>query len=89
VIPDNSDEAPMLILCGTGKTGRRLVERLTARGRAMRVGSRSAAPPFDVEDRSTVFMSTLAARSVPQEAEDAPETAATGIWDVPALAGVL
>jgi hypothetical protein len=88
VIPDNSDEAPMLILCGTGKTGRRVVERLTARGRAMRVGSRSAAP-FDVEDRSTAFMSTLAARSVPQEAEDAPETAATGVWDVPALAGVL
>ena len=44
---------PTLVLGGTGKTGRRVVERLTARGLPVRVGSRNGAPPFDWEDRST------------------------------------
>jgi uncharacterized protein YbjT (DUF2867 family) len=45
---------PTLVLGGTGKTGRRVVERLTARGLPVRVGSRSGgAPRFDWEDRST------------------------------------
>jgi uncharacterized protein YbjT (DUF2867 family) len=42
-----------LVLGGTGKTGRRVVERLTARGVPTRVGSRSGEPPFDWTDRST------------------------------------
>jgi uncharacterized protein YbjT (DUF2867 family) len=42
-----------LVLGGTGKTGRRVVERLRARGLPTRVGSRSGEPPFDWEDRST------------------------------------
>ena len=42
-----------LVLGGTGKTGRRVVERLTARGLPTRVGSRSGAPPFDWDDRAT------------------------------------
>ena len=42
-----------LVLGGTGKTGRRIVERLTARGLPTRVGSRRGAPPFDWDDRST------------------------------------
>jgi uncharacterized protein YbjT (DUF2867 family) len=42
-----------LVLGGTGKTGRRVVERLTARGVPTRVGSRSGEPPFDWDDRST------------------------------------
>jgi uncharacterized protein YbjT (DUF2867 family) len=42
-----------LVLGGTGKTGRRIVERLTALGVPTRVGSRSGEPPFDWEDRST------------------------------------
>lgn len=42
-----------LVLGGNGKTGRRVVERLRALGRAVRVGSRSARPAFDWEDRST------------------------------------
>jgi uncharacterized protein YbjT (DUF2867 family) len=42
-----------LVLGGTGKTGRRVVERLTARGVPTRVGTRSGAPPFDWGDRST------------------------------------
>jgi uncharacterized protein YbjT (DUF2867 family) len=44
---------PTLVLGGTGKTGRRVVERLAARGIPTRVGSRSGEPPFDWEDRST------------------------------------
>src|SRR3712207_979639 len=50
----NAREAKMtLVLGGTGKTGRRVVERLTARGLPTRVGSRSGEPPFDWEDRVT------------------------------------
>ena len=44
---------PILITGGTGKTGRRIVERLKARGLPVRVGSRSADPPFEWEDRGT------------------------------------
>jgi len=42
-----------LVLGGTGKTGRRVVERLRARGLPTRVGSRSGEPPFDWDDRAT------------------------------------
>ena len=44
---------PTLVLGGTGKTGRRVVERLAARGIPVRVGSRSGEPPFDWEDQAT------------------------------------
>lgn len=36
-----------VVLGGTGKTGRRVVQRLTARGVPVRVGSRAGDPPFD------------------------------------------
>ena len=42
-----------LVVGGTGKTGRRVVDRLRAQGRPVRVGSRSSAPPFDWEDSTT------------------------------------
>jgi uncharacterized protein YbjT (DUF2867 family) len=42
-----------LVLGGTGKTGRRVAERLKARGMPTRVGSRSGEPPFDWEDAAT------------------------------------
>jgi uncharacterized protein YbjT (DUF2867 family) len=42
-----------LVLGGTGKTGRRVAERLQTRGVPVRIGSRSGEPPFDWEDRST------------------------------------
>ena len=48
---DNTQQT--LVLGGTGKTGRRIVERLAARGVPTRVGSRAGEPPFDWEDRST------------------------------------
>jgi uncharacterized protein YbjT (DUF2867 family) len=44
---------PTLVLGGTGKTGRRVVERLTERGLPVRVGSRSGEPPFDWDDQAT------------------------------------
>ncbi len=50
---DNTRQEPTLVLGGTGKTGRRVVERLTARGLPVRVGSRSGEPPFDWEEPST------------------------------------
>ena len=43
----------VLVLGGTGKTGRRVAQRLEQRGVPVRIGSRSAEPPFDWEDRST------------------------------------
>ena len=46
-------QEPTLVLGGTGKVGRRVVERLTARGLPVRIGSRSGEPRFDWEDRST------------------------------------
>jgi uncharacterized protein YbjT (DUF2867 family) len=42
-----------LVLGGTGKTGRRVAERLTERGVPVRIGSRGADPPFDWEDQAT------------------------------------
>ena len=50
---DNTSHEPTLVLGGTGKIGRRVVERLSARGLPVRIGSRSGEPRFDWEDRST------------------------------------
>jgi uncharacterized protein YbjT (DUF2867 family) len=47
------DGRPTLVLGGTGKTGRRVVQRLEARGLPVRVGSRSGQPAFDWNDDST------------------------------------
>ncbi|WP_202638327.1 NAD(P)H-binding protein [Bailinhaonella thermotolerans] len=43
----------ILVVGGTGKTGRRVAERLTARGLDTRIGSRSGEPPFDWNDPGT------------------------------------
>ena len=43
----------ILVLGGTGKTGRRVAERLQFRGIPVRLGIRAGQPPFDWEDRST------------------------------------
>jgi uncharacterized protein YbjT (DUF2867 family) len=42
-----------LVLGGTGKTGRRVVQRLNARGLPVRVATPSATPPFDWTDQAT------------------------------------
>lgn len=49
----NLPKNPTLVLGGTGKTGRRIVDRLQKLDLPVRIGSRSAHPPFDWEDRST------------------------------------
>ena len=50
----NTQEKKMtLVLGGTGKTGRRVAQRLEARGMPTRVGSRSAEPPFDWQKPDT------------------------------------
>ena len=49
----NTHHTSTLVLGGTGKTGRRVVERLRSRGLPVRVGSRAGEPRFDWEDRST------------------------------------
>lgn len=43
---------PVLVTSGTGKTGRRVVERLAARGVPVRAGSRSGEVVFDWADES-------------------------------------
>jgi uncharacterized protein YbjT (DUF2867 family) len=43
----------ILVLGRTGKTGRRVAQRLTALGRPVRVGSRTGRPTFDWEDRAS------------------------------------
>ena len=50
---DNTRQKATLVLGGTGKTGRRVVEHLRARGLPVRIGSRSGEPRFDWEDRDT------------------------------------
>jgi uncharacterized protein YbjT (DUF2867 family) len=49
----HKQEETTLVLGGTGKTGRRVVEQLRARGLPVRVGSRSGDPPFDWQDQAT------------------------------------
>ena len=49
----SSTQPPILVTGGSGKTGRRIVARLEARGVPTRVGSRSADLPFDWHDSST------------------------------------
>jgi uncharacterized protein YbjT (DUF2867 family) len=43
----------ILVIGGTGKTGRKVVNRLSAAGHKVRVGSRSASPAFDWEQPET------------------------------------
>lgn len=49
----NRNDAVTLVLGGTGKTGRRVAERLVAQGVNTRVASRSGVPRFDWNDRET------------------------------------
>jgi len=46
-------QQPILVLGATGKTGRRVDERLSAKGHAVRKGSRQSDPPFDWESPTT------------------------------------
>lgn len=64
-----------LVLGGTGKTGRRIVDQLRQQGVPVRVGSRSASPPFDwrnetgwnacLEDIEAVYISYAPDLAIP------------------------
>lgn len=49
---DNAGQS-ILVTAGTGKVGRRVVDRLAAKGVSVRVGSRTAEVPFDWENPGT------------------------------------
>jgi len=49
----NTDPRPVLVLGATGKTGRRVADRLAASDVAVRAGSRRGTPPFDWHDPAT------------------------------------
>ncbi|MFK7891110.1 MAG: NAD(P)H-binding protein [Granulosicoccus sp.] len=54
ILTNESDRQGLtLVLGGSGKTGRRVVERLRSRGINVRSASRSASPSFDWNNRST------------------------------------
>ena len=50
---DPTTRQPILVMAGTGKTGRRVVQRLQARGRPVRIGTPSRVPSFDWNDPAT------------------------------------
>lgn len=52
LIPQGAPQDIVLVLGGTGKTGRRVAERLQARGVATRIASRTTIPAFDWGDPS-------------------------------------
>jgi uncharacterized protein YbjT (DUF2867 family) len=47
------EQQATLVLGGTGKTGRRVAQRLAGQGAPVRVGTPSATPPFDRTDQAT------------------------------------
>lgn len=49
----DKEQRTVLVVGGSGKTGRRVAERLRAAGRPVRIGSRASEPAFDWEDRAT------------------------------------
>src|SRR5262245_55873459 len=55
---------PTLVLGATGKTGRRVLQRLRARGLSFRAGSRSSDPAFDWNDRATWASAVKGVRAV-------------------------
>ena len=46
-MPHATTRDTILVLSGTGKTGRRITDRLQTQGRRVRIGSRSGQPVFD------------------------------------------
>lgn len=47
------DDASILVIGATGKTGKRVAQKLRARGRSVRHGSRQSTPAFDWQDSAT------------------------------------
>ena len=97
----NRQRPPVLVLGGTGKVGRRVASRLTARGAPVRIGARSATPAFDwnnpatwgrvLEGAQNVFISyapDIAVPGAPQAVEQfTKQAAAAGVRRVVLLSG--
>ncbi|PCG84863.1 NAD(P)-dependent oxidoreductase [Streptomyces sp. WZ.A104] len=77
--PETSEtQGPVLVVGGTGKTGRRVVARLRERGVETRAASRSGDTPFDWQDRATwqaALAGAAAVYIVPQDASPSPTPA--------------
>lgn len=83
---DRVDDKPILIIGGTGKTGKRIVKQLKKHGIPVRVGSRNGNPAFDWEDKTTwetalrgtksAYISYYPDLAVPSAANDIAEFAA-------------
>jgi uncharacterized protein YbjT (DUF2867 family) len=88
---ETAHHRPTLVLGGTGKTGRRLVQRLTRRHIPVRIGSRSAGLPFDWEQPSAwgpVFQDVEAAYTyVPDLVVPNPTHAVAGLVETALAAG--
>ena len=72
-----TDNPTYLVIGGTGKTGRRVIDRLSARGPRVRAGSRSGRPAFDGSaEPATSSGSSQATVGVrlPHSAKAIPET---------------
>jgi uncharacterized protein YbjT (DUF2867 family) len=89
---ETAHHLPTLVLGGTGKTGRRLVKRLTRRHLPVRIGSRSGGLPFDWDQPSTwrpVFQDVEAAYTyVPDLAVANPTEAIAGVVETALAAGI-
>jgi len=88
---ETAHHRPTLVLGGTGKTGRRLAQRLTRRHLPVRIGSRSAGLPFDWDQPSTwgpVFQDVEAAYTyVPDLVVSNPTDAIAGVVETALAAG--
>jgi uncharacterized protein YbjT (DUF2867 family) len=63
-VSTSTDARPILVVGSTGKTGRRVAERLAARGIPTRHGSRQSTTPFDWQDSRTWAPALQGARAV-------------------------
>ncbi|MEK1888326.1 MAG: NAD(P)H-binding protein [Phyllobacterium sp.] len=84
----HSSKFPILIIGGTGKTGRRVGERLAARGLPVRIGSRNASQAFDWENPATwaVALEGVSAAYITYYPDLAVPGAAQAVGDVARLA---
>ena len=87
------DAHPILVLGANGKTGGRVLDRLRAAGHAVRVGSRSAQPRFDWEDRTSWSAALDGVRAVyvayqPDLCAPGAVDTVTAFYDAAAKAGV-
>jgi uncharacterized protein YbjT (DUF2867 family) len=87
------DKGPFLVLGATGKTGRRLIDRLNRHGYGVRPGSRRATPRFDWTDPATWTAALSGADAVyvafqPDLAAPGGVSAVTGLAECAARNGV-